>query len=108
VGDVAVGEDDEVDGLIADQAFEVVLGENGNAGGIARAGKRGRIGSAFDVGNLGGGERDHIEGRVVAVADVEVVEVAARGSQDQGARGSHDDLRFGRCAGVSLCYPGRG
>ena len=52
---------------------------------VQRAGELGRVGAAVDVGDLRRRERDHLDAGVVPVHQVEVVEVAARGAEDDDA-----------------------
>ena len=89
VGHVAVRKDDLVDFLLADDGLEVLLGEDRYPPGVVRAGERRRIAPAVDVRNLGGGEGDDLVPVIVAVDDVEVVEVAPGGAHDDGAYALH-------------------
>ena len=82
VGDVAVGEIDLGHAVLLDQGVELFLGEDGDAVGIELAGQDGRVFPAVDVGNLGGGEGDDLEIRIVAEVGVEVVEIAAGRAHD--------------------------
>ena len=90
VADVAVGEDDGVDREVADQRLEVRLRADRDALGVALgAGELRRVAAVGDAGDLRGGEGDNLDGRVVPVHDVEVVEVTARGAHDEHAFGAH-------------------
>src|SRR3989304_4760643 len=85
VGDVAVGEDDLVDAARPDQVLPALLREDGDAGGVERPGELRRVGAAGDVGDLRRREADDLVGGRVAEDDVEVVEIAAGGAQDEDA-----------------------
>jgi len=93
VGDVAVREDDLLHLPIADDGLEVRLGEDRDALGIEPAGERRGVLAAVDVRDLRGRESHDVVGGVVAVDDVEVVEVAPCGAHDDGADGAHDTSR---------------
>jgi hypothetical protein len=80
--DIAVGEHHLVDPVLPADAGEIVLRQDRNAVRVAAAGERGRIGPAGDARDLGGGERHHLEGRIVAKRDIEVMEVAPGGTHD--------------------------
>jgi hypothetical protein len=82
---VAVGEDDLLDAMRAAPGLELLLGNDGNAVGIEGAGERGRITTPGDAGDLCCGEGDHLDGGIVAIDHVEVVEVAAGRSHDHDA-----------------------
>ena len=73
------------DGEVVDQVGELRLRADGNAAGVARAGQLGRVPTVVDAGDLGGGERHHLDVGVVAVHDVEVMEVAPTGAHDDDA-----------------------
>ncbi len=104
--DVAVGEDDLLDLPITAEGVQLRLVDDRNALGIKHAGELRRIAAAADAGNLRSGERDHLPRRVVAVDDVEVVEVAAGGAEDddaptRGCNGRRGPPRF-RCSRFGL------
>jgi len=86
VGDVGIGEDDEVYLVLDDQLLEVVFGEDWDAVGILRSGELRRVLPARDVGDLSSGESDHLVRGVVAVQDVEVVKVPPGGTENNDAR----------------------
>ena len=86
MGEIAVGEHDLFHLARADQRLEFRLGHDRNALGIERAGERGRIAASGDAGNLGRGKRHDLERRIVAIDDVEVVEIAAGRADDHDAR----------------------
>jgi hypothetical protein len=86
---LAVGEDDEVDGHLADELLQLGLGDDRDAGGIRRAGELGRVAPTGDARDLGGGEGHDLDGRVVTVDDVEVMEVATRRAHDHDACPMH-------------------
>ena len=81
---IAVGEDDLVHLVLVDQVDQFALGVDRDAFWVQLASQFGRVGAAFDIGDLGGGESDHLVIRVVAEEDVEIVEVASGGAHDQG------------------------
>ena len=60
VGKVRVGEDDLVDAFLADDVLELVLGPDGDAFGIPRAGQCRRIDAAGDARYLRRGEGDDL------------------------------------------------
>jgi len=64
-----------------------MLADDGDALRIARAGERRRITAAGDAGNLRGRERDDLVRRIVAIDDVEIVEIAPGRAEDHDARG---------------------
>ena len=82
VGDVAVGEVDLGDAVLPDQGVELLFGVDGDAVGVELAGQDGRVLPAVDVGDLGRGEGDDLEVRVVPEIGVEIVEIAPRGAHD--------------------------
>lgn len=87
VGDVAVGEDDLLHPTLANDLFEFLFGEDGNAAGVAGAGQRRGVVPAADAGNLGRRESNDPVPFVIAIAYVEVVKVPAGRAQDQRADG---------------------
>ncbi len=92
VGDVRVGEDDLIDVSLRDQSGELVLGQDRNPVGISRPRERGRVGPVGDPGDLRRREGDDLDLGIVAIDDVEVVEVAAPGSHDQHSAHRGDSL----------------
>jgi hypothetical protein len=80
VGDVGVREDDLVDVVLRDHRLELVLGDDRDPVRVAVAGQGGRVEPALDVRDLRGRERNNLVIGAVAVDEVEVVEVPARGS----------------------------
>ena len=91
---VGVGEDDLVHLVLAHDPLQLRLREDRDALLVAGPGERGRIDAAVDVRDLRRRERDHLGVVAAAVDDVEVVEVAARGSRDQ-----HSSLGHARSIG---------
>ena len=77
VGDVGIGEDDLVDLLVVDEIAELLLGVDRDPVRIAPPGERRQVGPTGDAGDLGRGEGDDLDLGIVAVNDIEVVEVAA-------------------------------
>ena len=86
---VGIGEDHQIDRQLANQLLDAVLLVDRDAVGVARPGELGRIAAVGDVGDLGGGEADDLERRIVAEADVEIVEVAAGRTHDQHTSRAH-------------------
>jgi hypothetical protein len=83
VTDVAVGEDNLVDAQPPDEVLPLVLGVDGDAGGVQAARELGRIAATGNVGDLCGSEGDNLVLRVISVDQVEVVEVAASRAENQ-------------------------
>ena len=82
---VAVGEHHLVDAPFAAERLQLGFIENGNALGVARSGQLRRVAAPGDAGDLRCGEGHHLERRIVAVDEVEVVEIAPGGAEDQDA-----------------------
>ena len=82
VGHIAVGEHDDVDVEVPDQALEVFLGLDRNAVGISRTGQLSRIRTSLDIGNLRGGEGDDVEVVVVPEVRIEVMKIPAGCAED--------------------------
>src|SRR4029453_16111442 len=93
---VAVGEYHLLDGFPPADELQIALVHDRNAVWIARSGQRWRIVPVARPGDLGLGEGDDLALRSVAVDNVEVVEIAARGAQDDYATGH---ARHHRAAG---------
>ena len=90
VGHVAVGEDHEVDLLVGEQVLQLGLGHDLNAVRIERPGQLHGIAAPGDARNLSGrGKRHDLDARVVAVDDVEVMEVAPSGPHDHHTSAIH-------------------
>jgi hypothetical protein len=85
MGDVAVSEHDFIDGMSAAQCLELRLFEDRDASRVKPPGKGRRIAATIDIGNLSCRESDHFNGRIVAVDDIEIVEVPSGGSHDDDA-----------------------
>jgi len=83
VGDVAVAEDHDVHRELVNQPLEVRLGEDRDPPRIPRAREHRRIHPIRDVRDLGGRERDHLVGGVVAEERVEIVKVPTCCPEDQ-------------------------
>jgi hypothetical protein len=81
VRDVAVGEDDLIDVTSAAQCFEPGFLDDRDALRIEPPRERRRIAPIVDTGDLGGGEGDDLDCRVVTIDGIEVMEVSSRGSQ---------------------------
>ena len=85
MGDVAVSEHDFIDGTSAAQPLELRLFEDRDASRVKPAGKRRRIAATIDIGDLSCRESDDFNGRIVAVDNIEIVEVPSGGSHDDDA-----------------------
>ena len=88
VRDVAVGEDHLVGAKPADERSEFLFRVDRNAFGIQRTRQEGRVHPSLQVGNLGGGECHYLILWTFPEINVEVMEVAAAGTEDDdpGAR----------------------
>ena len=80
---IAVGKDHHVDMLVADDLLHLVFFQDGNAVGIEIARQFGGITASCNVGNLGGGEGDYVEFRIVAKHYVEVVKISSSRTKDE-------------------------
>src|ERR1035441_5513111 len=89
---VRVREDAEVDILAADQALELVLGDDGDTVRVERSGEGCGIAPSVDARDLRRGEGDDPAVGLVPENRVEVVEIAARRAQD-------DDMPYGALHG---------
>ncbi len=83
VRDIGICEDHIVHAQVDDQSRELVFFVDRDAVRVAAPGELGWIRSVVDVGDLCRGERDDFYSGIVAIHDVEVVEVAAGGPHDQ-------------------------
>lgn len=79
---VAIRENDQVDAVLGDQPLEVLFFENRDAIGIQLTGQFRWIAAIGDVGDLGCRESYNRKGWVVAKYNIEVMEIAASGTQD--------------------------
>ena len=86
MGKVAVGEHHQLDLVRADQRLELGFRRDGDAFRILRAGERGGIAAPGDAGNLRRGKGHDFERRIVAIDDIEVVEIAPGRAHDHDAR----------------------
>ncbi len=93
VGNIAVGKNDRVNGMLDDQLLQVFLFEDGNAFGIGRPGQFWRVTAVGNVGNLCGGECDYLIAGVVSKYYIEIMEVSACGPKNQEL--SHDHAPIG-------------
>ena len=82
VGNVTVGEVDPVHAFPFDQWNQLRLFNYGDAVRVERAAEGMGVGAVCNVWNLGGGERNDPDQRVIAKDGIEIVEVAAGGSHD--------------------------
>ena len=80
--DVGIGEHDMVDIMLPDQRGEFFFREYWNPLGIVTPGQHCRVAAVFDVRNLRSRECDDPRVRIVAVAAIEHMKVASRGSHD--------------------------
>ena len=85
VRDVAVGEDDLVDRTRPAQRLELRLVHDGNSVGIEPARQRRRIAPAGNARDLRRREGDDLGGGIVAINDIEIVEVPAGRADDDDA-----------------------
>jgi hypothetical protein len=85
VGDVAIGENDLIDGMSAAQFFELRLFDDRNAFRIKPTGKRRWITPIIDTDDLSRSEGDDFNGRIVAVDDIEIMEISSRSTHDDYA-----------------------
>lgn len=89
MADVAVGEDDRLRPLVTDEPLELRLGHDRDALRIEGPRQLGRIGAAGDARDLRRREGHHVARGIVAVDDVEVMEVPPRGTHDHDSRAIH-------------------
>src|SRR5664280_1229093 len=90
VRNVTIGEHNEVNPLSREQTLQVRLGHDLNAVRIERAGQLPGVTSSGDAGDLScGGEGHHLDARVIAVDDVEVMKVAPSGPHDDNTSTIH-------------------
>ena len=83
VRDVAIGKDNNVDVLVADEAFHLVFFDDRNSLRVKWSRELSRITASGNVGNLVGGESDDFELGVVSKDHVEVVKVSAGRAKDE-------------------------
>ncbi len=93
VGDVGVCEHHLVHLVLAYQALQLLLGQNGDPVRITVAGQLRRVAAPLDVRYLRGRERYHLIVWITTIVGVEVVKVTSRGSHDDCPYPSHPDLR---------------
>ena len=87
---VGVGEDDLVDGVLADRALELGFGEDRDAVRVGGPGELRRVHTAVDVRDLRRGEGNDLDVGAAAVDDVEVVKVASRCARDENSGLRHE------------------
>src|SRR5581483_6220820 len=95
VGDVAVGEDDMINLVAADQRLQFLFRIDGNAVWITRAAENRRVSPVGDPWNLRGGKSHHLIVGVVTEIGVECVKVATGCSQDQDPFARHTSASSG-------------
>jgi hypothetical protein len=84
---VGVGEETRLRPEFHEELRQIFLREDGNPVGIQLSGEGGWVVPPLDPGNLRGGECDDSIGGIVTKADVEIVEIAASGSEDDDFAG---------------------
>src|SRR6516162_8031924 len=82
---VAVGKDNDVHPLLADNLFHAAFFHNGNACGIKATRQLRRIVTSCNVGDLSGGKGDYVKFRLVAKDKVEIMEVSARSTNNENS-----------------------
>src|SRR2546422_6867110 len=82
VVDVGVCEDARLGTEPLDEPRELFFRKNRDSFGVQVPREGGRILQSLDPRDLRGGERDDVVRRIVAEIDVEIMEVAARGAED--------------------------
>jgi hypothetical protein len=107
VADVAVGEDDGRDSLVVDQLLQLRLRPDGDALRVHGPRQLGRVAPFGDARDLGCGEGDDLDCRVLAEDHVEVMEVASRRAHDQDSPALHFDLPAGVAAADERYDKGR-
>ena len=85
MGNVAVGEDHLLNGLVANQLPQLFFWINRNAVWIQGAAQFGRVAPALDSRNLSSRERDNLVIGIIAKAYIEIVEIPARGAKNENA-----------------------
>ena len=85
VRNVAIGEHHLVDGVAAAQRLKLGFIYDVDAVGIVRSGQHGRIAAAGNAGNLRRSECHHLGRRLVPIHDVEIMEIAAGGADNDDA-----------------------
>jgi hypothetical protein len=88
MGNIAVSEHDLIHGIFPDQSVEVPFGINRDTDWITWTGQFRWITAIGDIGNLRRGECNHLAVGIGPVHHVEVVEVAARGTQNHNPFGA--------------------
>ncbi len=106
VGDVAVGEDDAVDLLAREDLLELLLGDDRDPLGVERAGQLRRVAPILDAGDLRRRDGDDLHRGVVAIDDVEVVEVAPGGPHDHDLQAVHGSSVLQAIAGNARARAG--
>jgi len=81
MGNVAVGENDNVHTVIRNQTFEIFLFENRDPIGVQAPGQGRGITAPRDIRDLSGGKSNHLVVEILTKNNVEVVKVAACGSE---------------------------
>jgi hypothetical protein len=89
MGHVAVGEDHVMDALPAAEGVDIGLVHDRDALRIEPPGEGRGVPPPADARDLGGGEGDDLDGRIVPVDDVEVVKVAPGRPQDHDPPARH-------------------
>ena len=89
---IAIAEDDKIHVMVVDHGLKLRLGHDGDALGVLLSGQFRRVAPPVDAGDLGGREGHHLRTRIVAIDDVEVMEIASCGAHDHDLRAVHDRL----------------
>ena len=103
VREIRVAHDDFADLVLGDQLLEFVLRSDRDPVRVVRPAQRRWIRALIDVGDLGGGDGDDLDVRVVAEDDVEVVEIASTGTEDENPLACHRCLELVRGPTAERC-----
>jgi hypothetical protein len=80
---VAIGEHNNVDGEVFDQAFEIFLVEYRNPLRIQASREDSRVAPSRDVRDLSSGKSNHLVIEVLPKENIKIVEVSARSSENE-------------------------
>jgi hypothetical protein len=86
---VAVGQDHLLDPMTLYDLRKLLLRKDGNSPGVPGAGELGREKPVLDPRNLGRGEGHDLKGRIVAEADLKVMEVSPGSAHDDHSGSFH-------------------
>ena len=79
--------------VLSDQFLQVFFFPNWNTVRIERPGQLTRVTAVGNIGDLGGGESNDVKFSIVAKNNVEIVEVAPGGTQDDGSLHRYAPMR---------------